>query len=347
MPEKIDLQPGDKLLISRTDRLGDLVLALPFVETMKQRYPECNIEVLTSLYASPILEYNPFVDKIMRVQNDMLRQDKLYKKDLLHKIKMGNYKAVVVLYPERRICQLFNKAEIPIRIGTAGRFHSIFFNVHLLHSRKSNLKHESDYNLDFLTFFKEGKTVKSPKVYLQEREINHAHKMLKESGIEKPFVVVHPGSKGSADCWPVDRFIELYKRLQVAGINVVVSGSEVEGQICDNIAREKCVSLCKITGQTDLRTLAAVLSLSEIVVANSTGPLHLATALKTQVVGIYPSKQVMSPKRWGPLGNKDIVIQPETEKCRCPAYNCSCMETIQVETVLGAVTSLLLQHQNK
>ena len=158
MPERIDLQPGDKLLISRTDRMGDLVLALPFVETMKQRYPECSIEVLTSLYASPILEYNPNVDKIMRVQNDMLRRDKLYKKDLLHKIKMGNYKVVVVLFPERRICQLFNKAEIPVRIGTAGRFHSIFFNVHLLHSRKSNLKHESDYNLDFLTFFKKGKT---------------------------------------------------------------------------------------------------------------------------------------------------------------------------------------------
>jgi len=186
MPEKIDLQPGDKLLISRTDRLGDLVLALPFVETMKRRYPECNIEVLTSLYASPILEYNPSVDKIMRVQNDMLRSDKLYKKNLLHKIKMGNYKAVVVLYPERRISQLFNKAEIPIRVGTAGRFQSIFFNVHLFHSRKSNLKHESEYNLDFLAFFKEGETVKSPKVYLQEREISHAQRMLKESGIEKP-----------------------------------------------------------------------------------------------------------------------------------------------------------------
>ena len=110
---------------------------------------------------------------------------------------------------------------------------------------------------------------------MQEREFSHARRMLKESGIEKPFVVVHPGSKGSADCWPVDRFIELYKRLEEAGISVVVSGSEVEGQICDNIAREKAVSLRKITGQTDLRTLAAVLSLSEVVVANSTGPLHL------------------------------------------------------------------------
>ena len=347
MPEKIELEPGDKLLISRTDRMGDLVLALPFVETMKQRYPECSIEVLTSLYASPILEYNPNIDKIMRVQNDMLRKDKLYKKDLLHKIKLGNYAAVIALYPERRISQLFSKAEIPIRVGTAGRFHSIFFNVHLLHSRKSNLKHESEYNLDFLSFFKRGDTIRTPRVYLQEREIVHARRLLTETGIEKPFIVIHPGSKGSAECWPVDRFIELYKRLDEADINVLVSGSEEEGQICDNIAREKGVLLRKITGQTDLRTLAAVLSLSEVVVANSTGPLHLASALETQVVGIYPSKKVMSPKRWGPLGNKDVVIQPETDNCRCPAHNCSCMETILVETVFGAVTSLHPQNQYK
>jgi ADP-heptose:LPS heptosyltransferase len=283
----------------------------------------------------------------MRVQNDMLRKDKLYKKDLLHKIKLGGYKAVVVLYPERRISQLFNKAEIPVRVGTAGRFHSIFFNVHLRHSRKSNLKHESDYNLDFLTFFKDGNTVRSPKVYLEDREISHARRILKESGIEGPFVVIHPGSKGSAECWPVDRIIELYKRLNEADINVVISGSEEEGEICDSIAREKGVSLRKITGQTDLRTLAAVLSLSEIVVANSTGPLHLATALGTQVVGLYPSKKVMSPKRWGPLGNKDIVILPEREECQCPPHNCTCMETIAVDTVFDAVGSLHLQYQTQ
>jgi len=343
--EKIELNAGDRLLISRTDRLGDLVLALPFVETMKRRYPDCSIEVLASLYASPILENNPHVDRIMRVQNDMLRKDNLYKKDLLHKIKRGNYKAVVVLFPERRISQLFHKANIPIRIGTAGRFHSLFFNVHLLHSRKSNQKHESNYNLDFLTFFNDGETIVKPRVYLQEKELNNARRVLHEAKIEAPFVVLHPGSGGSAECWPMEQFIDLYGCLAGAGLNVVISGSEDEGETCDSIAREKGITVKKITGRTDLRTLAAVLSLSDVVVSNSTGPLHLATALGTQVVGLYPSKKLMSPRRWGPLGNNDIVLLPETEECRCPDNRCTCMETISVESVFEAVTSLHLQHQ--
>jgi lipopolysaccharide heptosyltransferase II len=345
--EKIELNDGDRVLISRTDRLGDLVLALPFVETMKRRYPKCSIEVLASLYASPILENNPHVDKIMRVQNDMLRKDNLYKKDLLHKIKLGNYKVAIVLFPERRISQLFHKANIPVRVGTAGRFHSLFFNVHLLHSRKSNKKHESDYNLDFLAFFKNGSIVYKPRVYLLEKEIKNAKRILSEAGVESPFVVLHPGSGGSAECWPMKQFIELYAALSAAGVNAVVSGSEDEGEACDKMAKTRGITITKITGRTDLRTLAAVLSLSDVVVSNSTGPLHLATALGTQVVGLYPSKTIMSPRRWGPLGDNDIVLLPETEECECPPNQCTCMESISVESVFEAVTSLHLQHQSR
>ena len=65
MATKIDIKKGDKILISRSDKLGDLILALPFVETMKKRYPECDIDVLTSLYASPIIENNNHIRKII------------------------------------------------------------------------------------------------------------------------------------------------------------------------------------------------------------------------------------------------------------------------------------------
>ena len=229
MPKQVDINPGDHILISRTDRLGDLILALPFVETMKLRYPECRIDVLASLYASPILENNPHIDRIVRVQNDQLWTDKLYKKDLLHKIRLGNYRAVVALYPERHISQLFYKAEIPARIGTARRFQSVYFNLLLTHSRKENKKHEFEYNLDFLQMFKKGDTVRTPKVYLREKEIKNAHRVLKKVGVDGPFVVIHPGSGGSAERWPLERFIQLYQQLDGEGLNVVLSGSEVEG----------------------------------------------------------------------------------------------------------------------
>jgi heptosyltransferase-3 len=337
MSKLLDLKAGDRILISRTDRLGDLILALPFVETVKERYPECRIDVISSLYASPILENNGHITKILRVQNDQLLSNKLYKKDLLHKIRVEKYKVVVVLYPERHISRLFYKAEIPFRLGTAGRFHSVFYNTRLVHSRRQNLKHEFEYNLDFLKFFRRGRVVKFPQVYLREKEINHARRILNSAGVKDNFVVIHPGSGGSAERWPLENFIRLYRLLEQEGVELVLSGSESEGEIIEAASVELGIPVRKITGLTDLRTLAAVLSLADVVVANSTGPLHLAVAVRTTGVGLYPSRKAMSPLRWGPLGGLDRVIQPVGVECQCPPKRCTCMELIKPEQVLKEV----------
>ena len=337
MSKQIEINPGDNILISRSDKLGDLILALPFVETIKVRYPECQVDVLTSLYASPILENNPSIDRIVRVQNDQLLIDKLYKKDLLYRIRQGNYKIVVALYPERQISRLFYKAEIPTRIGTSGRFHSMFFNIHLFHSRKSNKKHEYEYNLDFLQFFKYGETRYTPKVYLVEKEINNAKRILSNVGVNDKFIVLHPGTRGSAEKWPIESFLDLYQELDKSGLDVVISGSEAEGAKVVEVAKQKRIKIRDITGETDLRTLAAVLSLATVVVANSTGPLHLSAAVGTKVVGLYPVKKVMSPRRWGPVGRYHKVIQPPLQFCQCSKGQCKCMESIEVNNVLEQV----------
>jgi heptosyltransferase III len=337
MNKILDIEPGDRILISRSDKLGDLILALPFVESMKKRYPECTVEVLASLYASPILENNPCIDRIVRVQNDMLVTDRLYRKDLLHKLRLAKYKVVVALYPEKEISGLFQDAGIPHRVGTAGRFHSLMYNHRLYHSRKANKKHESEYNLDFLEFFRDGATVRMPSVFPTEKEIRNARRVLKNAGISNEFVVIHPGSGGSAEAWPSDKFIGLYSLLREARLEVVISGSDKEGEMIDELAWRRNVEVKKITGETDLRTLAAVLSLASTVVANSTGPLHLAVAVGTKVVGLYPSKVIMSPLRWGPLGPGHQVIQPQAADCKCPTKDCRCMETIPEELVRDKV----------
>ena len=340
MNKTIEINPGENILISRTDKLGDLVLAVPFVESMKKRYPECRVDVLASLYASPILENNKLIDRIVRVQNDQLFKDPLYKKDLFQKIKGGNYKVVVALYPERHVSQLFYKASIPYRIGTARRFHSVFFNYHIFHSRKENEKHECEYNLDFLEFFREGDVSTAPQVYPTEKEYRNARRILTEVGIERDFIVLHPGSGGSAERWPLEKFLNLYKILVDSGLTVIISGSDQERTTINEMAERLDVQVKQIAGETDLRTLAAVLSLSNIVVANSTGPLHLAVAVSTKVVGLYPGKQIMSPIRWGPMGNNHRVLQPTNGVCHCPPKQCQCMNSIDEREVADNVIGL-------
>jgi len=336
MDDVLDIKPGDHILVSRSDRLGDLILALPFVETLKLRYPDCRVDVLASLYASPILENNDRIDSIVRVQNDQLVASRHYRKELEQKIKKADYKVVVALYPERHISRMFYQLHIPHRVGTAGRFHSVFFNHRLMHSRKANKKHEQEYNLDFLKYFKDGPTVTTPRVHPTRKELDHARRLLKEVGVDGDFVVVHPGSGGSADRWPMERFVEFYRELEKEGVPAVVTGSEEEGRQIDEVAARLGVRLRSITGSTDLRTLAAVLSRANLAVANSTGPLHLAVAVGTRVVGLYPRRKIMSPVRWGPVGEGHKVIQPLEPDCQCPPRQCHCMDTITVERVTEA-----------
>jgi len=339
MSKRVELVPNDRILISRTDRLGDLILALPFAESIKARYPECRVDVVASLYASPILEHKSSIDGIVRVLNKQLVSDRFYRKDFLNKIKGADYKAVVVLFPERHISRVFYKANIPIRIGTAGRFHSMFFNYHMFHSRKSNAKHEAEYNLDFLRFFRDGPTVRMPTVCPQEKELSNARRLLETAGVDGPFTVLHPGSGGSAERWPLERFLELHEILSKDGYQVVISGSEPEGEMIEAACDRMGIAARNIYGNTDLRTLAAALSMARVVVANSTGPLHLAVAVGTKVVGLYPGKAVMAPARWGPLGRQDRVILPTTRECTCPPDNCTCMQTISAAKVAREVAT--------
>jgi len=340
MSQVIDIKPEDRLLVSRTDRLGDLVLALPFVESLKARYPECRVDVMASLYASPILENNDRIDGIVRVQNDQLITSRHYRKDLEQKVKKADYKAAVVLFPERHISRMLHHVGLRVRIGTAGRFHSVFYTHRLAHSRKANKKHEFEYNLDFLKYFSDGETVTCPVVYPSPRELNNARRILRNNRVESPFIVIHPGSGGSAEGWPTDRFIQLSAQLRKNGYEVVITGSVAEGEMMRRIASDLAIQVKEITAQTDLRTLAAVLSLASAVVANSTGPLHLAVAVGTKVVGLYPGKRIMSPVRWGPVGNGHRVIQPEVNQ---PGYDdgyCGGMGTITVGQVAQAAEAV-------
>jgi len=330
LPEKIKLNKGDRILICRTDRIGDLILTIPLIETMKLRCPECGFDILASEYAAPILENNPCINNIIPVEIGRLKGDRNYFKSLMLTLKENNYRAALAVYPDRAVARLLYKAGVINRIGTARRFHSILFNRHLFHSRKKSERHESEYNLDFLKFFKEGESVRIPSVYLKESELEEARRLLESIDLKEPFIVIHPGSKGSAPAWPTGHFAGLYENLTENGLNVILTGSLNEVDVIQYMEKRIKAKIRNIVGKTGLRTLAAVLSLAGLVVANSTGPLHIAAASGTSVIGFYPNDRVMSPKRWGPLGEGHTVFTPE------PGAG---MDSIPVADVADAVMS--------
>src|SRR5581483_2968476 len=83
-----------------------------------------------------------------------------------------------------------------------------------------------------------------------------------------------------------------------------------------------------------LPELAALLKQASLVVSSSTGPGHLAAALGTPSIGLFPLRRVLSKERWGFRGPRATNLSPEPLRS-CPnCEHCTCMERLTVETVV-------------
>ena len=109
---------------------------------------------------------------------------------------------------------------------------------------------------------------------------------------DRPLVVLHPGATDARRRWPAERFGRVAAELSRDGATVVVVGDDGERQLCDAVVQgaerwDERARVASVAGRLDLAGLAAVLGDADVVVANDSGPRHLAHALGTATVAVY------------------------------------------------------------
>jgi len=110
----------------------------------------------------------------------------------------------------------------------------------------------------------------------------------------KTLIAVAPGSSRPVQRWGTDRFREAARRLSTHG-TIVTVGSESERELCEEVA----AGAVNLAGRTTVGRLAALLRRASLLVANDSGPLHMAYAVGTPVVGLFRPGEV---RRWGSYG---------------------------------------------
>jgi len=285
----------NNILIVRTDRLGDVLLTTPVSTALRRMFPRARISWLVRPYTAPLLEHNPDIDQILVDRGESPGR-------LADRIRNERFDAAIVAYPRWRIVRALWRARVPLRIGPANKFYAILLNKRVRQCRSKGAKHETDYNLELLAPL--GASFKRyPTRYVAtDKERKAARSVLEAKGISgaKPVVILHPGSGGSSARWPLGHFMELGDRLQTAGCDLVVTGGpgeDHEGSMRKTMRRTPAFVAA---GSVSIRELAAILSWADLVVTNSTGPLHLAVALGVPTVSIYSSLPTRHPARWGP-----------------------------------------------
>lgn len=157
-----------------------------------------------------------------------------------------------------------------------------------------------------------------------------------------PYVVVHPGASVPARAPSASAMRQAVRALVRTGHRVVVTGGPDERRLTAEVAGEYARDL---GGRTNLSQLAGVLAGADAVVVGNTGPAHLAAAVGTPIVCLFAP--VVPAERWRPYGVRHILLGQQDAPCAdsrarfCPTPGHPCLESITSERICDAVESLL------
>lgn len=329
---------GKRIVISRTDSIGDVMLTLPVVAWLKERFPDCHITFLCRNYTEAIVRCYQGVDDVLLLETIQA----LPAEHQAAFIESKHFDTIVHVFPRKELAQLFKKAKVPNRIGTSHRlFHLLTCNIRPSFSRKRSPLHEAQLNFELLRPL--GVT-ELPSL----EQLNHWCERFAVPETPLPdfieshlsagkSVILHPKSQGSAREWPMESYTQLAETLAAQGTTVFFTGTEKEGQLFrDQLpVNERIVDT---TGKLTIEQLLVLIQRSNALVACSTGPLHLAGFLGKCAIGLFSPRTPIHPGRWKPLGANATTLVNDPDCPTCKAQKpCNCIAEIPVNRVLEAL----------
>lgn len=365
------LNEPSRILLVRTDKIGDVALTTPAIAALRKKLPKAKIIGLVSPMAAEIYRLNPHLDSHI-VLDPLQYSGFLGFWRLVRRLRREKFDAAVVFQTRTRVGFALSLSGIRYRIGPYSKWWSwLCYNMGRRQNRSAVEMHEADYNIQLLKEF--GITVadtwEKTHLNVDEESRRLATRFFVEKGLSPKHktVAIHPGMAGSALNWPESHYVALAKRL-IRRYNVIITGGPGEGalvdRVCEGIARQQSYApdqpvFTKYVGERGLADTIAILNQCDGMVAPSTGPMHLAVALGKKVVSVFPPIKVQSAVRWGPYGvpmgtnlgiapgDKTSVLVPDVncgEDFRCALAACiyyPCMPRVSVSDVETQLLALL------
>jgi heptosyltransferase-3 len=321
------------VIISRTDSIGDVMLTLPLAGVIKKFIPNVRLVFLGRDYTRAVVACSEHIDEF--ISWDLLKGMCL--NDQVSHLKAIGADAILHVFPDKAIAKLAKAAGIPIRAGTSHRaFHLLTCNKLLHFSRKNSELHESELNLKFLSALGE-------EIVLSTAELNQYTGFSKANILNERFramldtdkfnVILHPRSKGSAREWGLDNFSKLIRLLPAAQFKIFISGTTEEGQSMQPFIQQN-PRATDITGKLNLTEFISFIAAADGLVAASTGPLHIASALDKKAIGIFSPMRPIHPGRWAPIGKHAEFLVRNISCSDCKKNNdCHCIREVSPEEV--------------
>ena len=330
-----------RILISRIDAIGDVVLTLPMAGLIKKTWPTATVGFLCQSYTQDVVSTCAHVDEIYNWKEI----SKNGPEAAASALRALAFDVVVHAFPNREVARAAKKAGIARRVGTSRRlFHWLTCNTRVNYSRRNSDLHEAQLNCQLLLPLGVNQVPSLAELSASPSLAGMSvEKWWPEQGPAASFkndgrrkIILHPGSRGSASNWPLDSFHKLARELSAQNVLVFLTGTEAEGKAFRSaFSLDQLPFVVDVSGTMSLAQLMGFIASCNALVAASTGPLHLAAAFGIRAVGIYPPLRPMHPGRWGPLGKNVCVLTNPAGCMSCPDANaCPCLKAVSPQKVL-------------
>jgi lipopolysaccharide heptosyltransferase I len=348
----LQLHPFPKILIVQPSRLGDIVFSLPVVTALKKKYPHAKISWLVDERCADILQGHPDIDNL--IIWDRKKRNFKYYKDLAKQLRGYKFDLSIDLHGLFKSAAFVKLAGAKFKIASSStngmRELSWLFSKEI---KTPETCHCVDRHFEVAKFLGIEGTPEF-KIYVSDEDKNITQKILTDSGaiLSKPVIVIHIGGGWASRRWGIENFSALIDKInENLDANIVLIGGK-EGGKSEKGLNDKLKDLTKtkfidLTDKLTLKQLCALFLMTKVVVANDSGPMHIASAaLNVATIGLLGPTNA---KKTRPYGSNSITIQHDFD-CRPQNYPCTnrdcknpvCMQSISVDEVYEAVRSKVI-----
>jgi ADP-heptose:LPS heptosyltransferase len=299
------------ILLTRCDRIGDLVLSTPAIATVRASFPDAHISMVCSTYNRVVMERSSDVDELRAVPGEASAV--AYGRDFRGKVDVA-----IALAPLRRDLQIVGATRAPIRAGytyqrryVARLTSRLYVNRLMISEADPQLcerdphrivRHEVDQLLD-LVALAGARTRKEDLVLPVRDEDRAAIAFLPEAPL-----VMHLGLRWFADGSSLPSTLTLMKQLRGFGIPLVVTYAPECERYVQAIAESRLADV--LVGGLPFYRWAAVLERARVVVTVDTGATHVASAMRRPSLVVFEHRYFrLSAQEWAPYHVPYVLVR--------------------------------------
>jgi len=328
---QIDKEKIRKILCIKPRGIGDIILSTIILENVAAHFPYAQIDYLTEKFAKASVENNPFVTKVLTMNETE------FPLLVALRIKKEKYDMILDLWSNPRSAQITFFSGVKFRVGFAYRGRRYAYNILATGDRGNH--HSAEHNLELLKPLNIPVNTRNIHFYVSEEDDQFGKSFIKKyfRGDSLIIGIIPAGGWISKRC-DATKWIEICsainRKYKVQYLILWGPGDEYDADYIKNHFPDRTV----IAPKTTLKQMSGLIKNCGFIIANDSGPMHMAAALGISTLGIFGPTD---PNKHGPYSKNSGYVLKDDLFCivcnylECP-YNHECMLQLSNQKVLEA-----------